>query len=207
MHKPDQIAILSALAALPGGVALMAAPEAFPFLKAYPLPFFWGSFGLTAVLLGAAIIIAFRSEAMEQRRGHKRRMIALSGMIVCGLGFLGFFAAYFWPATQGTLSASPASPPPHLAPVHQETASLTEAPPPIPERESVARAALISKMRDKYPDRIIADVTPDYLLDLYKDRMTILGDRDVQSFIGKWFILSGKIADVSAVGPSAKIGI
>jgi hypothetical protein len=62
-------------------------------------------------------------------------------------------------------------------------------------------------MRDKYPDRIIADVTPDYLLDLYKDRMTILGDRDTEPFIGKWFILSGKIADVSAVGPSARIGI
>jgi len=134
MHKPDQIAILSALAALPGGVALMAAPEAFPFLKAYPLPFFWGGFGLTAVLLGAAIIIAFRGEALEPRKGHKRRMIALNGMIVCGLGFLGFSTAYFWPATQGT----PPSSSPGLAPVHQEPNSLAEVQP-LPIRLSHTR--------------------------------------------------------------------
>jgi hypothetical protein len=159
-----------------------------------------------------ACIVWLLYEHLDKNQRHwwrEKRITSLIGMIICGLGFLGFFAAYLWPDTQVTLNASHATPapPPHLAPVHQEPTSSAEVPPFVSESESIARATLISKMRDKYPDRIIADVTPDYLLDLYKNRMTILGDRDTEPFIGKWFILSGTIADVSAVGPSAKIGI
>jgi hypothetical protein len=94
MRRDFQVAILLALAALPAGVALMAAPEYFGVLKEYPGTFFWGGLLLTAALIGAAIVIAIRGEAGEPIAGHKRRMIALAGMIGCGAGFAGL---YFWP--------------------------------------------------------------------------------------------------------------
>lgn len=98
MRRDFQVAILLALAAIPAGVALMAAPYyAESALKAYAAQFFWGGLGLTALPLLGAIIIAVRGEAAAPKAGHGRRMIALAGMIVCGLGFLGFAAAYFWP--------------------------------------------------------------------------------------------------------------
>jgi hypothetical protein len=97
MRKDFQIAILLALAAIPAGVALMAAPEYVGVLKEYPAPFFWVGLILAVGLIGAAIVIALRGEASEPRSGHRRRMIALVGMIVFGLGFVGSAAVYFWP--------------------------------------------------------------------------------------------------------------
>jgi hypothetical protein len=97
MRKDFQIAILLALAAIPAGVALMAAPEYIGVLKEYPAPFFWGGLILAVGLIGAAIVIALRGEASEPRSGHRRRMIALVSMIVFGLGFVGSAAVYFWP--------------------------------------------------------------------------------------------------------------
>jgi hypothetical protein len=98
MRKDFKIAILCAGSAVPLGVALMAAPDYLHIPPAYLGLCFWGGLGLTALLLGAAVVIAIKGEAGEPRIGHKRRMIALVGMIVCGIGFLGFAGAYFWPA-------------------------------------------------------------------------------------------------------------
>src|ERR1700730_14099977 len=92
-----QMAILLALAALPAGVALMAAPEYISILKEYPGPFFWGGLILASGLILAAIVIAVHGEASEPKAGHRRRMIALTGMVVCGLGFILFSGIYFWP--------------------------------------------------------------------------------------------------------------
>jgi hypothetical protein len=98
MRRDFQIAILLALAAIPAGVSLMAAPEYIGILKEYPGSFFWAGLILAALLIGAAIIIALRGEASEPRIGHTRRVIALTGMIVLGLGFLGPASVYFWPS-------------------------------------------------------------------------------------------------------------
>jgi hypothetical protein len=99
MRRDFQIAILLALAAIPAGVALMAAPYyAEEALKAFAPQCFWGGLGLTVFLIIFAFVIAIRGEAAEPRIGHKRRMIALTGMVVCGIGFGGFAAAYFWPS-------------------------------------------------------------------------------------------------------------
>src|ERR1700730_1337483 len=95
MRKDFQIAVLLALAALPAGVALMAAPDYIPLLKEYPGPFFWGGLILAAGLIAAAITIAVRGEASEPRAGHRRRMIALTGMVIFGFVFLGSAAVYF----------------------------------------------------------------------------------------------------------------
>ena len=107
MRRDSQIAILLGFAAIPAGVALMAAPYyAEAILKAYASKFFWGGLLVTILLLSAAIAIAARGEKTEPRLGRRRRMIALGGMIVCALGFVGFAAAYFWPSRHPGLSVS-----------------------------------------------------------------------------------------------------
>jgi hypothetical protein len=91
MRKAFLIAILLGLAAIPVGVALMAAPEYTPAVKEYPAPFFWVGLFLAVVLIGAAIVIAGRGEATEPRFGHRRRMIALGVWLSSGSASLGPF--------------------------------------------------------------------------------------------------------------------
>ncbi len=113
MRRDFQFALLLALAALPAGMALMAAPYyAEATLKAYASEFFWGGIFVTAILIFVAVIIGLRGEANRPEGGHRQRMIALVGMVVCGAGFLGFAGAYFWPSplpTHGEVHPSPPS--------------------------------------------------------------------------------------------------
>ena len=63
MRKDHLFDFLLALAALPSGVAVMAAPEYIGgALKEHPGWFLWGGILLTVVLFGAAVAIAPRSE-------------------------------------------------------------------------------------------------------------------------------------------------
>src|ERR1700732_4640702 len=106
MRKDFQVAILLAFAAIPAGVALMAAPEYINVLREYPGSLFWCGLTLAAALFIAAITIAIRGEAAEPMVGHRRRMTALMGMIIFGLGFLGSAAIYFWPARPASVDTS-----------------------------------------------------------------------------------------------------
>ena len=63
----------------------------------------------------------------------------------------------------------------------------------LSDQDKARRAATLAKLRNKYPQRIISDVTPDYLMDLYSNHMTIEGDKDIAPYIGKWFLLSGPL--------------
>lgn len=47
-------------------------------------------------MVGAAKEMQVES-ASRLKPGHRRRMISIVGMLVCGVGFLVFAAAYFWP--------------------------------------------------------------------------------------------------------------
>jgi hypothetical protein len=97
MRRDYQIAILLAIAAIPAGIALMAAPDYIEVSKEHPGLFFWGGFILTICLVAAAIVIALRGEASGARPGHRRRMIALT-LVIIGLLFIGGgVGVYFWP--------------------------------------------------------------------------------------------------------------
>jgi len=55
------------------------------------------------ILIGA--IKEIRAEAKNRlKQGYQRRMIAVLGMLLCGLGFLVFAAIYFWPTNVENLS-------------------------------------------------------------------------------------------------------
>jgi hypothetical protein len=45
-------------------------------------------------------------------------------------------------------------------------------------------------------DRLFVDTTPQYLMELYKDRLKIQGDKLAEQYIGKWIKVSGKVSNV-----------
>jgi len=87
-------------------LSLMGGAEYIPFLKEYPGTFFWLFLILTIVLLLLGVGPALQDEAHTLRPGHKRRMVSLLGMVICGLGFVVFAAAYFRPSGPQTDSPS-----------------------------------------------------------------------------------------------------
>jgi hypothetical protein len=55
---------------------------------------------VVCVLIGT--IKEAKAEVADQSQpGHRRRVIAIIGMFVCGIGFLGFATVYFWPNREG----------------------------------------------------------------------------------------------------------
>jgi len=100
MRTDFQIAVLLGLAGIAAGAALMTAPEYIRTVKEYPAPFFWAGLVLAVALTAVAIVIAVRSEAAEPEFGNTRRMIALGGMVISGLAFVGSASAYFWPMSR-----------------------------------------------------------------------------------------------------------
>jgi hypothetical protein len=98
VRKEFQFVVVLTLAAIAAGMATVAAPEYLPALREYPGLIFWSGLAVTVALIAIAIAIAVRADALETQSGHGRRMIALTGMILCGIGFFVFFGVYFWPA-------------------------------------------------------------------------------------------------------------
>jgi membrane protease YdiL (CAAX protease family) len=97
MHKEFKFHTWLWMAAFFVAAAFLWVLDAVPALKAYPEIAFGISMALALSCLVMAIRAALKDEEKAPVAGHKRRMIALGGMIVCGIGFLGFAAAYFWP--------------------------------------------------------------------------------------------------------------
>jgi hypothetical protein len=95
MRRDFQIAIILAVAAIPAGVALMAAPEYLHLTGTSLALTFWGGIVLTVLLIVAAVILALRGEAQTPSEGRRNRMIAIVGMAACGLGFIGFTIWFF----------------------------------------------------------------------------------------------------------------
>jgi hypothetical protein len=63
----------------------------------------------------------------------------------------------------------------------------------ISDLDKAKHAAILSKLRDKFPKRIIADITPAFLTGLYKNHLITEGDRDIVPYVGKWLLLSGSL--------------
>ena len=60
---------------------------------------------ISIVLALLFLIVGTIKEYMAETKGsitegHSRRMIAIGGMLICGIGFLGFAVAYFWPVRE-----------------------------------------------------------------------------------------------------------
>jgi hypothetical protein len=87
-----------AIASVPLMLAGVVGPDVFHLSDQLKELTFFACMALAflCVLLGAWKEI--QEEKTEVRsKGHRRRMIAIWGMALCGLGFIGFTCAYFWP--------------------------------------------------------------------------------------------------------------
>ena len=46
------------------------------------------------------------------------------------------------------------------------------------------------------PSKVFIDVSPAYLMDLYKDRTSVQGDALAAAYIGKWIVVTAKVRDI-----------
>jgi hypothetical protein len=70
-----------------------------------------------------------------------------------------------------------------------ETSSL----PPLLQKPSAIPAATST---DAKPKKVFVNVSPSYLIGLYENRTTILGDDLAAAYIGKWMIVTSKVQDI-----------
>ena len=105
MRVDFQLAIICALAAIPLGLAVMAAPLYWNIPRHYLGLFFWGGLGSTAALFGLAAVIAFKGDApfVPSPYAHK---VAMGGMVMCIIGLVCSATVFYWPSAE-TISESP----------------------------------------------------------------------------------------------------
>jgi hypothetical protein len=109
MRQDFKIAIVLAMAAIFSGLWIAVAPE-YLHLKGVQLALpYWGGMFLTPALIIWALLIALRAEAQTQSTGHKRRMMAIVGMGVCGFGFLAFATIFFLQRPEETVGPNHSS--------------------------------------------------------------------------------------------------
>jgi hypothetical protein len=95
--RPDYfMAIVLAIAALPFGVAVMAAPLYWEIPKHHLALFFWGGLSLSAFLILLAVLVAFKGEMPFAPTGYMRS-VALAVMVLSTITGIGGAAVYFFP--------------------------------------------------------------------------------------------------------------
>jgi hypothetical protein len=60
------------------------------------------------------------------------------------------------------------------------------------------------RSQPEWQDKIIVDVTPEYLWNLFRGNTSIQGNNLAQPFLNKWMIVCGPLGDVSPLLPNAK---
>ena len=109
MRRDFLIAIILGLATIPFGAAMMVAPE-YLHLKDTALALtFWGGASLSTLLIVVAVGAALRGDAHSPLKGHRRRMLAIVGMTICGFGFM---ACAIWFYVERPATRTPESQPP-----------------------------------------------------------------------------------------------
>ena len=78
-------------------VCVMVAPDYLHPTETIREVMFWVGLTGTILFVMAAFRTALQGERFISGKGHRRRVIALYGMVTCIVGFLGFAAAYLWP--------------------------------------------------------------------------------------------------------------
>lgn len=94
------IALLLFGASVPGSYAVSYASERVGFLKNHSDIAWYGSVVLAAALVLLAMIVAVRGEKKAERKGARKRMLPLIGMLVSGTAFVACFVWYMAPARE-----------------------------------------------------------------------------------------------------------
>jgi hypothetical protein len=202
MRREYQIAIVLAVATVPCGAGLAVAPEYLHLKGAALAATFWGGFALTLALIVLAFILALRAEAQTPPKGHRRRMLAIIGMAVCGFGFLAFAILFFVERPAGIQVAQPV-PPTSLPIVKAPTSDAPIAPPPAATPAPIVEAPTVPPPvatppppipPEKRPKEFVdAYVTPEFLVGLYEGQTALGGEMRASKYIGKWIKVSGPL--------------
>ena len=98
------------LASVPLMIAGVVAPDVFHLTIRVKEIVFFGCMAsaFVSVIVGAAKEIQ-QEGGDSSTSGHRLRMIAIYGMLICGLGFFAFAAAYFWPLSESVPVDTPHS--------------------------------------------------------------------------------------------------
>jgi hypothetical protein len=96
------------------------------------------------------------------------------------------------PVTPPTTGVSKTAPSPKVqAPVEIPSPELL-----LPgQGRKLSRAAMISQLREMFPGRIIADATVKSLTDLYRGKMTMDAEKEIEPYMNNWLVLSGPLGD------------
>jgi hypothetical protein len=73
----------------------------------------------------------------------------------------------------------------------------------IKEREAAAESPAASSPATTpatAPKKTFIDVSPAYLMDLYKNRTSVQGDALASAYVGKWIVVTGKVRDIYETG-------
>jgi hypothetical protein len=99
-----------ALASIPLMGAGVFGPDVFHLSVEAKTVAFYVCLGLASLCVVIGAIKELRAEAdAAVVPGHRRRMISIAGMFICGIGFLTFAAIYFWPQRSSNSASSPAA--------------------------------------------------------------------------------------------------
>jgi hypothetical protein len=102
-----------AVASVPLMIAGIVGPDVFHLSAGSKELVFFGCMAAAFVCVIAGADKEIKDESSDRNAaGRRRRMISIYGMLICGLGFIGFAAVYFWPSVESSAGQAQAKPGP-----------------------------------------------------------------------------------------------
>ena len=169
-RKPLAYFVMSLLATLVGVTVPMRYPSLWP--EALDLLVWGGLAGMAACL--AWLIYEHLGEA-KQVWWRRHRVTSLIGMFICGVGFIGFAAAYFWPHP----------PPARAAPAIQAALPLPNGSPAMTENAPQPEKASRNFIEPDFP----------LLMKQIGSLNGIQGQKLTELYVGKWTKIQGSVDD------------
>jgi hypothetical protein len=108
MARGPRFGFYYAIASIPLMGAGILGPDVLPLSPEWKAATFYVCVALALLCVIVGAFKELQDETAEGRApGHRRRMIAIVGMLSCGVGFVGFATAYFWPTVPKSAQHEP----------------------------------------------------------------------------------------------------
>jgi hypothetical protein len=149
------------------------------------------------MIVGGALLIA-NVPGPQEVWTDQRLWLARLGGVAIALGALGILAEVWVLWRSWRIRQRPSTP--TVAPVRSDAMPWTQ----NVQNITTDAPILPPAVRDT-GERIVVDVTPDYLWGLFEGRTTLQGDALVQPYMGKWMSVEGPMGDMAKAGNSLQV--